>query len=154
MAVQQSDWAQYTTEVHALKSTSKQIGADQLSELAAKLECVGNAREIDTIKRETGELLEQYLKYDSILKPYFMEEVKTEQKKEKISKEFFESCIKDMGQAIENLDMLRMESILAEIEKYELEENQEMFYKQIAVAIEEYDAYACEDILNEWKKTM
>lgn len=83
-----------------------------------------------------------------------MEEVKTEQKKEKISKEFFESCIKDMGQAIENLDMLRMESILAEIEKYELEENQEMFYKQIAVAIEEYDAYACEDILNEWKKTM
>ena len=154
VAVQQSDWAQYTTEVHALKSTSKQIGADQLSELAAKLECAGNAREIDTIKRETGELLEQYLKYDSILKPYFMEEVKTEQKKEKISKEFFESCIKDMGQAIENLDMLRMESILAEIEKYELEENQEMFYKQIAVAIEEYDAYACEDILNEWKKTM
>ena len=150
--VNQSDWAQYTTEVHALKSTSKQIGADQLSDLAARLERAGNARDIDTIKKETGELLEQYLKYDSVLKPYFIEEVKTEKKKERISKEFLDNCFCEMSQAVENLDMFQMENILAKIEEFELEEEQEVYYKQLAVAIEDYDAFACEKILNEWKK--
>ncbi|MBQ4530316.1 MAG: PocR ligand-binding domain-containing protein [Lachnospiraceae bacterium] len=151
-AVEQCDWPQYTTEVHALKSTSKQIGADQLSELAAKLERAGNARDIDIIKEETGELLEQYLKYDSILKSYFIDEVKTDKKKEKISKEFLEKCMDEMSQAIENLDMFQMENILSKIEEFQLEEEQEVYYKQLAVAIEDYDAFACENILNEWKK--
>ena len=153
-AVEQSDWAQYTTEVHALKSTSKQIGADQLSELAARLERAGNGRDIETIKAETGELLEQYLKYDTILKSYFIDDVKNDndKKKEKINKEFLISCFEEMGQAIENLDMFQMETILAKIEEFELEEEQEVYYKQLAVAIEDYDAFACENILNEWKK--
>ena len=151
-AVEQSDWAQYTTEVHALKSTSKQIGADGLAELAAKLECAGNARDIDTIKRETGELLEQYLKYDSVLKPYFIEEAKTGKKKEKINEDFLQNCFREMSHAIDNLDMFQMENILNKIGEYELDEKQEVYYNQLAIAIEDYDAFACENILNEWKK--
>lgn len=151
-AFDQSDWAQYTTEVHALKSTSKQIGADSLSEMAANLERAGNARDIEIIRRDTEELLKRYLKYDTILKSYFIEEVKTDKKREKINTEFLKSCFDEMSQAIENLDMFQMEAILAKIEEFELDEEQEVYYKQLAVAIEDYDAFACENILNEWKK--
>ena len=39
------DWTNYTVEVHALKSSSKQIGAIALSDKAAALEKAGNARD-------------------------------------------------------------------------------------------------------------
>ena len=151
-AVERSDWAWYTTEVHALKSTSRQIGADELADLAAKLECAGNARDINTIKQETGDLLEQYLRYASILKPYFSEGEKSEKKKEKISKELLEECIDRMQEAITNLDMLEMEEILDEIGEFELEEPYSSICEKLNEAVEVYDADACESILNEMKK--
>lgn len=150
-AVEQSDWARYTTEVHALKSTSKQIGADELSELAAELECAGNARDIDTIRQKTGELLEQYLRYVSILKPYFSDETKTEKKKEKISKEFLEECLDKMSEAIKNLDMLQVEEILTKMGEFQLEESYSSLFERLNEAVEVYDADACETILNEMK---
>ena len=152
-AVECSDWAWYTTEVHALKSTSKQIGADELADLAARLECAGNARDIDTIKQETGELLEQYCQYGLILKPYFSEE-KAEKKFEKISAELFKEFFAKMQQAIDNLDMLGMEEILGEIGAFELEEPYHSFCEKLNEAVEVYDADACESILNEMKNSI
>ena len=48
IALSNEDWSDYTIKVHALKSSSKQIGAMDLSEKAAKLEkpciyAIGNA---------------------------------------------------------------------------------------------------------------
>ncbi len=42
---EQEKWEDYTIEVHALKSSSKQIGAGSLSEKAAALEKAGNAKD-------------------------------------------------------------------------------------------------------------
>ena len=151
-AVEQSDWAGYTTEVHALKSTSKQIGADELSEIAAGLECAGNARDIYKIKQETGVLLERYLHYASILKPYFSGDEKAEKSKEKISDEFFNECLAQMQEAIYNLDMNTVEEILEKMGEFELEEADDTFYNQLMEAVEVYDADACENILNEMKR--
>lgn len=44
-AFEKGDLKAYTIEVHSLKSTSRQIGADDLSELAARLEKAGNDRD-------------------------------------------------------------------------------------------------------------
>ena len=46
--------------VHSLKSTSRAIGAKQLSELALTLEQAGRTGNIDLIKEKTPELLEIY----------------------------------------------------------------------------------------------
>ena len=39
---EKEDWKRYMIEVHALKSISKQIGAEELSKLAAEMEQAGN----------------------------------------------------------------------------------------------------------------
>ena len=62
------DWHGYTIEVHALKSASKQIGAMELSEKAARMEKAGNEQDALLIHQCTDELLEQYLGYLEILK--------------------------------------------------------------------------------------
>ncbi len=52
-----SDWPAYTIEVHALKSSSRQIGANTLSDIAAAMEKAGNARNIEAITKATADML-------------------------------------------------------------------------------------------------
>ena len=60
----------YTIEVHALKNTARMIGDQQLSEWFHRMEDCGNANDMDTIRRETPELLAAYRSYKPILEPF------------------------------------------------------------------------------------
>ncbi|WP_170832684.1 response regulator [Butyrivibrio sp. INlla16] len=57
----------YTTKVHALKSSARIIGARDLSEKARLLEEAGNRGDLDYIKDNNSELLEDYRKYKEVL---------------------------------------------------------------------------------------
>lgn len=61
------DWENYTVKVHALKSSARIIGAEGLSEKARALEQAGDLRDIDTIKKYTEKLLEEYLSLEEEL---------------------------------------------------------------------------------------
>ena len=54
------DWHNYSIYVHALKSSSKMIGASALSMRAAKLEAAANAVDSGTIRTEHDILMEEY----------------------------------------------------------------------------------------------
>jgi hypothetical protein len=54
------DWHNYAIYVHALKSTSKTIGALLLSEQAAKLEAAANAEDGSLIRDEHYTMMERY----------------------------------------------------------------------------------------------
>lgn len=56
----EKDWKNYVITVHALKSNSKGIGANQLADLALELEMAGKENRIDSIFRHHEELLEQH----------------------------------------------------------------------------------------------
>lgn len=70
-AFEKGDLKAYTIEVHSLKSTSRQIGADDLSELAARLEKAGNDRDAKYISQKNGELISLYRRYKEIIAPLF-----------------------------------------------------------------------------------
>ncbi|MBQ9364904.1 MAG: response regulator, partial [Schwartzia sp.] len=63
------DWPNYTIKVHALKSTARIIGAEELSELAARMEAAGDALKISEIEENTERLLKMYRGYRKILEP-------------------------------------------------------------------------------------
>ena len=153
-AWENSDWPQYIIEVHALKSTSKQIGADQLSELAKTLELAGKAGEYRIINEKTEELLKEYMKYSSILEPYCKEENEADDKKEIIEKEVLLQSIIDMEIALEVLDMIKMEKIMEELKKYSVSKDDEEYRNELDAAVEVYDADLCEKILSKWKKAL
>ena len=54
------DWKNYCVYVHALKSTSKTIGAMELSELAATLEAAAKSEDIDVIRKNHDMALQMY----------------------------------------------------------------------------------------------
>ncbi len=56
----EEDWKNYTIKVHALKSSSRIIGAMQLSEEAKELEALGDNWDIDAIKEKNPAMLSHY----------------------------------------------------------------------------------------------
>lgn len=54
------NWHDYSIYVHALKSSSKMIGATSLSKLASKLEAAANSVDAGTIKTEHDSMMEEY----------------------------------------------------------------------------------------------
>lgn len=63
------DYESYTIKVHALKSSARIIGANELADAAFALEMAGKDGEIDTIRTNTDELLSNYRKYTKLLGP-------------------------------------------------------------------------------------
>ncbi len=75
-----ADWKNYTVKVHALKSSARVIGANELSERAKRLEDAGNAGYVDEIKKDTPELLKLYRTYAEKLSPLIQVEVDDDSK--------------------------------------------------------------------------
>ncbi len=57
---EQEDWKNYVVNVHALKSNSKGVGANELSEMALKLEMAGKENRIEYILQHHEELLQAH----------------------------------------------------------------------------------------------
>ena len=56
----EENWKDYAIAVHALKSNSKGIGAEELAEMALQLEMAGKENRADYIREHHGELLEKH----------------------------------------------------------------------------------------------
>lgn len=150
---QNEQWREYTIEVHALKSASRQIGALELAELAEWLEIAGNASDADAIHHYTPRLLEKYTAYAKILAPYMEEEHSTGDNKQKISEDILKQQFEAMRAAMDELDSDKMEEVIGEMERYSYVGSQKRLFEQLKNAVEDIDTEKAEEILREWEKT-
>ena len=148
---QAEDWKNYTIEVHALKSASRQIGANELSALAADMEKAGNAGNAQLIHQYTGSLLDQYWHLDHILAPYFMEQQPVQDASKAVSAEILEHAFESLRGAIAELDMDKMEEVIQELSLYYYEDWQMDCFRQLKNAVDELDVDSCESILADWE---
>ena len=148
---EEENWADYTIEVHALKSSSKQIGAASLSDKAAALEKAGNAKDAVFIHRRTDEMLEQYVAYLPVLEPFCTDQKKEEKLNNPIPDVVRRDCFTDMRLAIDDLDMDRMGDVISKMSGYSYEPWQEELFDQLKDAAEDVDVDRCEEIMQEWE---
>ncbi|MDE7268824.1 MAG: response regulator, partial [Lachnospiraceae bacterium] len=146
------NWKNYTIEVHALKSSSRQIGAKELAKKAEMLEAAGNELDIEIIKTHTQKALEEYEHYYEILKPYFEDE--KNEATEELTDDVLYHVFEQVENAIEELDTDMLGEAIHELDIYKLNEQDHEYYDQMVEAAENMDAYACEDIMNEWKEKL
>ncbi len=148
------DWAGYTIEVHSLKSFSSQVGATELSSMAADMERAGNAREIDKIHQFTDIMLEKYRSYLPVLEPYFHEQEESDEGKEEIDAAKAKEFLERMKEAFENLDIDVLEEIVGEMSAFKYEDWQKDLFERLKNAAEEMDFDACESIAGEWEEKL
>ncbi len=145
------DWKNYTIEVHALKSASKQVGAMELSEKAARMEKAGNACDGGLIHECTDEMLQQYIGYIDILKEYFHEEKKKFGSGKDITAEELGEFFEEIRAAMEELDMDIALEIFNNMAEYNYKEEELVLFEMLGEAVTEYDADKCEEIIEKWE---
>ncbi len=152
-SMENEEWKEYTIEVHSLKSASRQIGADALADKAARMEQAGNAGEIDLIRETTPGMLEEYAHYKEILAPFFPEE-KEQAPKESVDADKLRAFFAKMREAMDNLDMDAMDSVVEEMDAFSYPGGQDYFFGQLKEACSDIDTERCESILQDWEKQL
>ncbi len=147
---QNADWKSYTIDVHALKSSSKQIGAMELSKQAEALEKAGNDNDINTIQKDTDALLETARKVKIIIEPHCKENEHA-YGTENIAIDIINSQLDKIVSALDELDMTQVEEIITTMSRYALNENGRNYFEKLKEAIDNMDSEAGTEICSEWK---
>ncbi|MBP5556008.1 MAG: response regulator [Lachnospiraceae bacterium] len=150
----QEDWPNYTVEVHALKSLSRQAGALELADMAAELEKAGNDRNIEFIKKYTEPMLHKYLGYEPVIGNLFDDKKdKTKfEKKSKPSAKILSELFDMMSIALDNLDIDMMEEVISGLEKFKYDQDQSKLFERLREEVSNIDIDACDKTIAEWKE--
>lgn len=115
----EEDWKNYTIKVHALKSSSRIIGAMQLSEEAKELEASGDSWDIDAIKEKNPALLKHYRKLGEELKAGISPETSDDDKPD-ISDDELKEALSSMAEIAVTYDYDSMKFMLDSLMSYRL----------------------------------
>ncbi|MBR1859156.1 MAG: response regulator, partial [Selenomonadaceae bacterium] len=132
------DWKNYTTKVHALKSSSRVIGALELSERAKRLEDAGNSGYIDEIQQDTEPLLKLYRSYTEKLAPLIQTD-EDDSDKPLIDPAELSEAFDAMKDVAASFDYDSLMFIFQSLDEYKLPDNEAERYKQLKDAATKLD---------------
>ncbi len=146
------DWEKYVIEVHALKSSSRQIGAMELGALAATLEDAGKKRDMQTIIVLTDQLLDDYLAYEDRLAYLFKTAGDSaDANKPEATREFLSAMFERMRTACDELDMDGMEAVIGEMEGRSYPGNWAASFESLKSAVGSMDVDECVAVIDAWE---
>ena len=143
------DWHNYEIKVHALKSTSRLIGATKLSNLAEHLEKSANQNRIDEIKLKHKELLNTFINYIELLDPILKNESDDSAKPE-ITKEKLNEKINQMIDYANSFDIDGLDIIVKELSNFHLPLDFSQKFVKIAQYVQNVDFKELRNLLLEW----
>ncbi len=129
---------EYTIKVHALKSSSKIIGAVEIGQMAEMLEKAGNESDRETINKYTEELLLYHKTLCTVLKKYL---VKDDEEIEKplISGEQLEDAYSALKEVAQFFDYDTVQTIISSIDDYVLPDEEQSKFNEIRNAANKAD---------------
>lgn len=137
------DWENYTIKIHALKSSSKLIGARELSDKAYALEMAGKEGRIEEIKAGHPVFMEDYAGYKTRLAEVCgsaASEDKEQDKKKVVADEYLMEIVYEMiGEAAQSMDIDGIEEALKELSDYAIPEEEKEKFDAIVSAVHNYD---------------
>lgn len=129
----------YTIQVHALKSTSRLIGALDLSQLAAQLEQCGKNNDIETIKTETPHLLSMYRSLEAPLKDCYPKAQADEDSRPPIEEALLKDALRTISECMETFDFDTTDAVISQLDNYRVPSDFEADYstlKELITAVE------------------
>ena len=146
-AYEREDWTDYKIKVHALKSSSRQIGAEILGDMAEQLEKAANALVIETIRGKNDEMLGAYRELLDGLSKYFPEEEASDEDLPPIEEDALKRILEELALACDELDMDGMEAVKEELKKYSYEEEVRAVMGELYEAIDNIDIDTCTELV-------
>lgn len=147
------DIKNYTIEVHALKSASKLIGANELAKMAEKLEKCGYNNDWDTIRDETYAMLALYRSYIPVLEP-FAEQDKAPQGDKIIDRDELIDLLTELEDNMEDLDLDGAEKICTQLRKYKFKGEEQNYFNELITHTERIEFEEGTQLITNWKSKL
>ena len=142
------DWKNFTTKVHALKSTARIIGAEELSERARCLEDAGNKGDLEKIRNSSDELLQLYLSYAFKLAPLCKPKETAREDKPLIDGVTLAEAYETLREIAASFDFDSMIFVLQSLEDYRLPEQDSQRCQALREAVRKPDWDKVNELLN------
>ena len=144
---EQKNYKDYTIKVHAMKSTTANIGAMDISEMAKSQEMMGKEGNYEQIDQEMPGLLEKYEELLEHIDKLFRKQ--EPQDKEEISQQQIEYVKEELLRLTYEFDFERMEKILEEVEHYRIEPADKQLFDELKQLLINFDIEKIRDRLNQ-----
>lgn len=135
----------YTTKVHALKSSARLIGAMEFGEEAQVLENAGKAGDQVYIHEHHEAFMAKYRSFKEPLAEVFVE---PEEDKPEADMGFLEGVYEDIRLAAAENDMDTLEDIFTDMEEYSMPEPEQERWERLKAAVEQQNLADIANILN------
>ena len=149
-ATARGDWNDYTIRMHSLKSTSRQIGATELGDLAEKLEKAGKAAEAEVVEMYHSVTMQTFKTLLESLSKYFGGEGVPEEQHAGISEDELAGILDELVRACDELDMDAMEACGERLKEGQFPDEIRKYTDRICMAIEKMDTDECEAVIGEY----
>ncbi len=119
--VNEENWKEYTVQVHAAKSSTRLLGAMEVSTLAGYLEKCGNEERVGEIKEKTPDFLDIYRDLgDKISNALSQAKGDLEQEKESISEKQLKEALQSLEELVMAFDFDGADMIVERLAEYRL----------------------------------
>lgn len=137
-----------TIEFHSLKSTSKQIGANKLSQMAKDLEMAGKNNNNTYIKNNIEKFLDEYKTMKNVLSAYF-----GNKDNENTENQDIKPLLDELSDALSDMDALQIDDVMEKISQ-NTSDSDKTYFDGIKAAIDDCDFDKAESILSKWNSTL
>ena len=137
-----------TIEFHSLKSTSKQIGANKLSQMAKDLETAGKNNNNIYISENIEKFLDEYKTMKNVLSAYF-----GNKDNENAENQDIKPLLDELSDALSDMDALQIDDVLEKISQ-NTSDSDKTYFDGIKAAIDDCDFDKAESILSKWNSTL
>ncbi len=150
----ESDWKNYGIKVHAVKSTSRLVGAMEISSLAAELEALADNEVAEEIRNGNEKLLafmrDIKQKIEQVLMPADSEK---ENKEEKpfISNQELEDKLSQISSCADLFDIDGLDAKMKELDSYSFAPEIENVIDEVRKCVENVDFKKLKSVLSQWK---
>ena len=143
-----------TIRVHALKSTSRVIGALSLGDHAAAMEKAGDMEDKEKLEKELPILLDEYRKIVSALEPLGAEEKQDQgdDTRPLISNEYLNEAYMALSEFCASYDFDSVAHVVESLSAYRIPENELTRYELLVKAVDNYDYDLIPGILDRGKE--
>ena len=146
---EEKDYANYTIKIHSLKSSSMNLGAVRISEMARQQEMAGEQGDYAFIEEHAEEFRVEYRKLldevEEVLAHYTEQEEAGE--KEKLGEEMILLILSNIRNALEEFQYPKIFDMLEEIKQYDMPEKYKRVFDQISDWMEDLSVEKIEELL-------
>ncbi len=133
------DWENYTIKVHALKSSARLVGAQRIAQESEKLEFAGKDKDIEFIKKNHEQLMDDLMAFKAMLFNVFGKDEKTEKQPDTFADSLMESVLEAVLEGAKAKDEPMILGALKEVEEYDLPQNHQNTLNEIKGCFESKD---------------